>query len=156
MVDVFLGTLLTSYLNSFPFAFEAMQDTLGSVLVYLKRLLNWLHGEPAGLKLNTGLNSLLFRFFHYNMDLWKSYIGKHCNKNNVWLITSSFGLNFVLIYELLNTYHLEVIQPLLAFILYTIINMGYVGLTVQVSFIIDLLCAVTFHIYCIYIYAARY
>lgn len=40
----------------------------------LQRLLHWLMGVPAGLKLNYPLNSALGYFFLYHIYLWKTYI----------------------------------------------------------------------------------
>jgi phosphatidylinositol glycan class Q protein len=76
MLDVFFGTLLTSYLKTFPDAFETLQIGVEQMLRLVLNVLDWLHGSPAGLKLNAALNAALWRFFSYHLHLWRNYIGK--------------------------------------------------------------------------------
>ncbi|MPC83643.1 Phosphatidylinositol N-acetylglucosaminyltransferase subunit Q [Portunus trituberculatus] len=40
------------------------------------RLLDWLSGAPAGLKLNQPLTQALSAFFSYHVHLWILYLGK--------------------------------------------------------------------------------
>jgi len=51
--------------------------------------------------------------------------------------------------------YIGILEPLLSFILSTLINVGFCGLTLQIALAKDLLSIATFHIYCLYIYATR-
>lgn len=78
MMDLFIGILLSFYItrtfpNLYEIAHRHIEDLLGIVL----QILGWLSGVPAGLKLNASLNSLLGRFFSYNLHLWRNYISKY-------------------------------------------------------------------------------
>jgi len=43
---------------------------LQNVVFELQRLLHWMMGVPAGLKLNTQLDQFLCKFFLYHIYLW--------------------------------------------------------------------------------------
>jgi len=49
-----------------------------------------------------------------------------------------------------------VAKPLLEVTFHIFLYLGRLGLTFQVSILADLLALVSFHIYCIYVYAARF
>ena len=40
----------------------------------LRRLINWLMGAPAGLKLNSVLSHSLGKFFLYHIHLWRTFL----------------------------------------------------------------------------------
>ncbi|ODM92787.1 Phosphatidylinositol N-acetylglucosaminyltransferase subunit Q [Orchesella cincta] len=75
LLDSLFGYLITSYLLQFPNLLGFLHEAVDQMLFYLNHLLKWLHGAPAGLKLNHNLNSLYWRFFSYHIHLWASYIG---------------------------------------------------------------------------------
>ncbi|CAL8145225.1 unnamed protein product [Orchesella dallaii] len=75
LIDSFIGYCITSYLLQFPNLLGFLHEAVDQMLAHLNHLLKWLHGSPAGLKLNHNLNSLYWRFFSYHIHLWASYIG---------------------------------------------------------------------------------
>lgn len=78
-VDIVLGLVVMV-------TFSRMSDSLAEswaskifmwakdVIVHLQRLLHWLMGAPAGLKLNSQLDNFLGRFFLYHIQLWTAYM----------------------------------------------------------------------------------
>lgn len=53
---------------------DALVPVAEHVSEELQRLLQWLMGAPAGLKMNRALDQVLGRFFLYHIHLWISYI----------------------------------------------------------------------------------
>lgn len=51
---------------------------------------------------------------------------------------------------------LKVIKPVMEFAFKILLMVGTLGITFQISIIADLLALISFHTYCIYVYAARY
>lgn len=49
-----------------------------------------------------------------------------------------------------------VTKPLLEIMFHIFLCLGRLGLTFQASILADLLALVSFHVYCIYVYAARF
>ena len=77
--DLVIGVLFSYYLTmttSVPSMYELVHGKIEELLELLLQILDWLSGAPAGLKLNASLNSLLGRFFSYNLHLWRNYISK--------------------------------------------------------------------------------
>lgn len=93
------------------------------VVTFLKDLINWLMGAPAGLKLNHALNNMLGKFFLYHIHLWWTF--------------------------------LIFMKPVMDFAFEVLVLFGKLGITFQIAIAADLLALVSFHTYCIYVYAAR-
>ncbi|XP_075998946.1 phosphatidylinositol N-acetylglucosaminyltransferase subunit Q [Genypterus blacodes] len=77
LVDVALGMLLIFWLyreNHIADLASALVPTAEHVAKELEKLLQWLMGAPAGLKMNRALDQVLGRFFLYHIHLWSSYI----------------------------------------------------------------------------------
>ncbi|KAM4820238.1 phosphatidylinositol N-acetylglucosaminyltransferase subunit Q [Thomomys bottae] len=77
LLDVVLGLLLLSWLhgnNRIGQLADALVPVADHVAEELQRLLQWLMGAPAGLKMNRALDQVLGRFFLYHIHLWISYI----------------------------------------------------------------------------------
>lgn len=77
LVDVALGMLLISWLyreNHISNLANALVPAADHVAKELDKLLQWLMGAPAGLKMNRALDQVLGRFFLYHIHLWISYI----------------------------------------------------------------------------------
>ena len=55
------------------------------------RLLDWLSGAPAGLKLNQSLTQALSAFFSYHVHLWILYLGK---TSHLWIFPIPQSLDF--------------------------------------------------------------
>ncbi len=49
-----------------------LSDKLDMFISWLQRVIEWLMGNPAGLKLNRPLNQTLGHFFLYHIYLWRS------------------------------------------------------------------------------------
>lgn len=77
LFDVLLG-LLFIYWVDINVHGKAVTDFIVQytevVVSLLSRLLNWMVGAPAGLKLNKELAHFLGKFFHYHIYLWRSYL----------------------------------------------------------------------------------
>lgn len=97
---------------------------LQKVVTFLKDLINWLMGIPAGLKLNHALNNMLGKFFLYHIHMWWTF--------------------------------LIFMKPVMDFTFEVLVLFGKLGITFQIAIAADLLALVSFHAYCIYVYAARY
>ncbi|XP_005990732.1 phosphatidylinositol N-acetylglucosaminyltransferase subunit Q [Latimeria chalumnae] len=77
LIDVALGLLLTSWLyreNRIGQLADALIPAADHIAEELQKLLEWLMGAPAGLKMNRALDQVLGRFFLYHIHLWISYI----------------------------------------------------------------------------------
>ncbi|KAL7287455.1 hypothetical protein TKK_0018560 [Trichogramma kaykai] len=94
-----------------------------NVVDYVRNLIGWLMGSPAGLKLNRPLNNILGEFFLYHLHLWLSF--------------------------------LLAVNPVMEFGFAILLFFGKLGITCQMAIIADLLTLVSFHTYCIYVYAQR-
>lgn len=97
---------------------------LQKVVTFLKDLINWLMGVPAGLKLNHALNNMLGKFFLYHIHMWWTF--------------------------------LLFMKPVMDFAFDVLVLFGKLGVTFQIAIAADMLALVSFHAYCIYVYAARY
>jgi phosphatidylinositol glycan class Q protein len=95
------------------------------VVHYLRKLITWLMGAPAGLKLNSVLSMCLGRFFLYHIHLWVTFLH----------VTTPHVSHF------LTHYCLEA--------------MSKMGLCLQMCVIQDAFNLITFHIHCFYAYARR-
>jgi len=130
ILDMLLGLCLAHLLRrlfvtpqrSIDFALE------GADLVVhgLRRLITWLMGAPAGLKLNSVLSHSLGKFFLYHIHLWRTFLHvitpyvSHCLHMGLkWSWSSS------------------------------------VGFCIQLSFAQDVFNVITFHVHCFYAYARR-
>jgi len=97
-----------------------------SIVFYLRRLLKWVMGAPAGLKLNSVLSQSLGKFFLYHIHLWRTFL----------LISTPY------VSQLIDA---GLRARALAFI----------GISLQICLVQDALNVVTFHIHCFYAYARR-
>ncbi|XP_053982217.1 uncharacterized protein LOC128878221 [Hylaeus volcanicus] len=126
IIDMLLGIFILQLLLHY-FEYTSPSQILLSnaekVVTFLKDLINWLMGVPAGLKLNHALNNMLGKFFLYHIHLWW-----------IFLIT---------------------IKPVMDFAFEVLVLFGRLGITFQIAIAADLLGLVSFHAYCIYVYAAR-
>ncbi|CAK9802196.1 Phosphatidylinositol N-acetylglucosaminyltransferase subunit Q [Anthophora plagiata] len=102
---------------------QILLNNAEKVVTFLKELINWLMGVPAGLKLNHALNNILGKFFLYHIHMWWTF--------------------------------LIFIKPVMDFAFEVLVLFGKLGITFQIAIAADLLALVSFHAYCIYVYAAR-
>ncbi|XP_066596372.1 phosphatidylinositol N-acetylglucosaminyltransferase subunit Q-like isoform X2 [Prorops nasuta] len=124
--DMLLGIFVLKFLlnNIMDIAPSiALLNNAEHVVEALKSLIDWLMGAPAGLKLNYMFNTILGKFFLYNIHLWWTF--------------------------------LLFIQPVMDFAFNVLFLFGNLGITFQISIAADLLSLISFHSYCIYVYAAR-
>ncbi|KAK0162091.1 hypothetical protein PV327_008456 [Microctonus hyperodae] len=126
ILDVTLGILalqlLLHVIDGLPPS-QILLDNAEKVVEFLKSLVNWLMGAPAGLKLNHAFNKTLGRFFLYHIHLWWTF--------------------------------LVFIKPVMDFFFEVLLLFGRLGITFQIAIAADILALVSFHTYCIYVYAAR-
>ncbi|XP_043258217.1 uncharacterized protein LOC122400699 [Colletes gigas] len=126
IIDMLLGIFILQFLlHYFEYTFpsEILLSNAEKVVTFLKDLIHWLMGVPAGLKLNHALNNMLGKFFLYHIHLWWTF-----------LIFMNSVMDFA--FEVL-------------------VLFGRLGITFQIAIAADLLALVSFHAYCIYVYAAR-
>ncbi|ESO84750.1 hypothetical protein LOTGIDRAFT_236105 [Lottia gigantea] len=71
-----------------------------------------------------------------------------------YLLTQFLG-QFFLYHVYIWTGYVQLIQPLLSWIVYLSLPISILGLSFQISLLQDLLFLLTIHIYCFYVYAAR-
>lgn len=103
LVDVSLGMLLIWWLyrdNHITMLANALVPAADHVAKELEKLLQWLMGAPAGLKMNRALDQVLGRFFLYHIHLWISYIHLMSPfiEGILWYggLSACFGLTFAL------------------------------------------------------------
>lgn len=124
--DVLLGAcmylLLTNVLLDIDISGEVI--TIATQVKHsLDKLLQWLMGAPAGLKLNHELSYFLGNFFLYHVEVWMTY--------------------------------LLVIGPYLRSVLKVLLFSNWLGVSVFLSLLCDVVNGLTFHMYCFYVYAAN-
>ncbi|KAF6201240.1 hypothetical protein GE061_005687 [Apolygus lucorum] len=128
VVDI-VGGLAVAYVLDYitrdnkSHVFGVMAAKTEELLEFIKYMIKWLMGSPAGLKLNYPLNYILGNFFLYNIYLWWTFLG--------------------------------LIRPLLEVGFNAFLKLGFLGILLQIAILADMFSLVTFHLYCIYIYAAR-
>ncbi|XP_071870682.1 uncharacterized protein isoform X2 [Bombus fervidus] len=126
IIDILLGILvLQLLLHYFEYISpsQILLDNAEKAVTFLKDLINWLMGVPAGLKLNHALNNMLGKFFLYHIHMWWTF--------------------------------LIFMKPVMDFTFEVLVLFGKLGITFQIAIAADLLALVSFHAYCIYVYAAR-
>ncbi|XP_033311460.1 uncharacterized protein LOC117211543 [Bombus bifarius] len=126
MIDMLLGiSILQLLLHYFEYISpsQILLDNAEKAVTFLKDLINWLMGVPAGLKLNHALNNMLGKFFLYHIHMWWTF--------------------------------LIFMKPVMDFTFEVLVLFGKLGITFQIAIAADLLALVSFHAYCIYVYAAR-
>jgi len=73
--DILLGVLIYALLISHQ---NTLNDALflwtDHFIAWLKSIIGWLMGNPAGLKLNQPLNTMMGNFFLYHIYLWETYL----------------------------------------------------------------------------------
>lgn len=79
LVDTIVGIFFLYWLNTkvsldssdnlFLLASECVVNSI-------KDLINWLKGDPGGLKLNWAFNNILATFFLFHIDIWWTFLGK--------------------------------------------------------------------------------
>eukprot|EP00117_Sycon_ciliatum_P027307 scpid31418/ scgid1564/ Phosphatidylinositol N-acetylglucosaminyltransferase subunit Q; N-acetylglucosamyl transferase component GPI1; Phosphatidylinositol-glycan biosynthesis class Q protein len=75
VADIFLGIVLMAVLVTYANVIASELVTNAELTaVWLRSLINWLMGVPAGLKLNNQLSEFLGRFFLYHIYLWGIYV----------------------------------------------------------------------------------
>lgn len=128
----------------------------------LEQLLQWLMGAPAGLKMNRALDQVLGRFFLYHIHLWISECQVFCS------VEVSFNLNLfhakvtqTLVLTHCDTWslhpgYIHLMSPFIEGILWYGGLSACLGLTFALSLLSDMVALLTFHIYCFYVYGARY
>lgn len=77
LLDAILGTVVTFYFGSALPNYSDFEGILKVVLELLLKLLDWLSGAPAGLKLNAPLNNVFHSFYSYHLHLWEGYTGNY-------------------------------------------------------------------------------
>ncbi|KAF8794769.1 Phosphatidylinositol like protein [Argiope bruennichi] len=82
LISAVVFDLLTGWLVTFTFLhsnvpllfFDLSLEQTNNLVSNLQKLIHWLMGVPAGLKLNIPLNSALGHFFLYHIYLWEAYM----------------------------------------------------------------------------------
>ncbi|XP_017797771.1 PREDICTED: phosphatidylinositol N-acetylglucosaminyltransferase subunit Q [Habropoda laboriosa] len=77
IVDMLLGIcMLQLLLHFFEYTSpsQILLNNAEKVVTFLKDLINWLMGVPAGLKLNHALNNILGKFFLYHIHMWWTFL----------------------------------------------------------------------------------
>ena len=128
VIDFALGYAASEFIkqeaNAEKLASGALQGA-DAVILYLRKLITWLMGAPAGLKLNSVLSMCLGKFFLYHIHLWTTFLH----------VTTPYVSHFL-------THHcLEILSKM--------------GLCMQLCVIQDAFNLITFHIHCFYAYARR-
>ena len=127
-IDLVLGYVASEVVRK-----EADADRLAEVallgadqvVLSLRKLITWLMGAPAGLKLNSVLSMCLGKFFLYHIHLWVTFLH----------VTTPYVSHF------LTNHCLEALSKM--------------GLCLQMCVIQDSFNIITFHIRCFYAYARR-
>ena len=76
-IDFVIGYLASEMIRSEADANKLAQIALlgaDQVVLNLRKLITWLMGAPAGLKLNSVLSMCLGRFFLYHIHLWVTFL----------------------------------------------------------------------------------
>ena len=128
LIDFALGHIASEFIkqdaNAEKLSQIALQGT-DQVVLYLRKLITWLMGAPAGLKLNSVLSMCLGKFFLYHIHLWVTFLH----------VTTPYVSFF------LTHYCLEILSKM--------------GLCMQLCVMQDAFNLITFHIHCFYAYARR-
>ena len=77
LLDIVLGFVVVYWLDvniHSTAVSDFIVDYTEMVVSLLSKLINWMVGAPAGLKLNRELAQFLGKFFHYHIYLWRSYL----------------------------------------------------------------------------------
>lgn len=102
-IDIILGIVIVIWLFSNGYgmcATDFVMEKTDAVVEFLRALLDWIKGAPAGLKLNKQLAEYLSTFFLYHIYLWQIYLS--CVEPYLQIITSAvimsgcFGVTFLL------------------------------------------------------------
>ena len=127
-IDFVIGYLASEMIRSEADANKLAQIALlgaDQVVLNLRKLITWLMGAPAGLKLNSVLSMCLGRFFLYHIHLWVTFLH----------VATPYVSYF------LTNYCLEALSKM--------------GICMQLSLFQDAFNLLTFHIHCFYAYARR-
>lgn len=79
LMDMLFGIIFLNWLNtkvSLDSSASLFLLTTESVVESIKSLINWLRGDPAGLKLNWAFNKILATFFSFHIEIWWTFLGK--------------------------------------------------------------------------------
>ncbi len=128
LIDVIVGILVSEAFKTEADAEKLAQFALfgaDQVVLHLRKLITWLMGAPAGLKLNSVLSMSLGRFFLYHIHLWVTFLH----------VTTPYVSHF------LTSYCLRALSKM--------------GLCMQLCVLQDAFNLITFHIHCFYAYARR-
>ncbi|XP_077294048.1 phosphatidylinositol glycan anchor biosynthesis class Q [Arctopsyche grandis] len=75
MLDLIFGIVILHWINQhLPDLENNFFIIVEDIISYLKTLLSWLMGSPAGFKLNRTFNNMLGKFFLSNIDLWWKFL----------------------------------------------------------------------------------
>lgn len=127
-------------------------SVLQHVAKELEELLQWLMGAPAGLKMNRALDQVLGRFFLYHIHLWSSESCRPVKSDSSPPSeeqscspppSSPSG-------------YVHLMAPFIEGILWYGGLSACLGLSVALSLLSDMIALLTFHIYCFYVYGARW
>jgi len=104
----------------------------------LGRMISWLREWPAGLKLNNELAAFLAELFTYLIDFWAG-------------TSLSTELRYMLIWE----GYVVALQPHFPLIVTIVGYSGFIGMSLSISMLSDILSLLTMHISSFYIASAR-
>jgi len=124
--DVILGACLYVLLSNMLVDTDISGEVVAMATLVkssLDKLLQWLMGAPAGLKLNHELSYFLGNFFLYHVEIWMTY--------------------------------LLLIGPYLRAVWKILLLSNWLGVSMFVSLLSDIVNGLTFHMYCFYVYAAN-
>lgn len=122
-------------------------------------------GAPAGLKMNRALDQVLGRFFLYHIHLWISEYQKvFCSVEISFNLFKSFSrlsdteacADSHCAAWSLHPGYIHLMSPFIEGILWYGGLSACLGLTFALSLLSDMVALLTFHIYCFYVYGARW
>lgn len=120
-------------------------------------------GAPAGLKMNRALDQVLGRFFLYHIHLWISELYHDCYSSILCSLcactsikASSCQVLTVFTHSVLFPGYIHLMSPFIETILWYGGLSACLGLTFALSLLSDMVALLTFHIYCFYVYGARW
>lgn len=128
-LDVVIGLLVARVVKkqySAHHIITTLLEFMDNVILYLRELITWLMGAPAGLKLNSVLSSALGKFFLYHIHLWVTFLHMLAP-----VVSKAEELSDIMCV------------------------LSYFGICLQLSIAQDVFNAVTFHVHCFYAYARR-
>jgi len=74
ILDLALGFIICALFDPDDRLAQNIATDFDTFIAWLQSIIEWLMGNPAGLKLNKPLNTTMGNFFLYHIYLWKTYI----------------------------------------------------------------------------------